>query len=670
MTTLTPIFASFNGGEWAEELWGRSDIQKYPNAAEIQKNFISLPAGSLKPRPGTSYVTPTKDNLIGRMIPFEFSLTQAYGLEFTNLKMRVFKDNGIVEVTISVPYELTTPYAESVLSNIKWAQSNDVLYLVNPNVAPQKLTRTGHTSWTIKPIDFQDGPYLDVNVSATTFTPAATTGTGVNLTASTATFAATDVGRHVRIKHGSTWGWAIITAFTSTTVVVITIKSAFGATTASKDWRLGAWSDTLGWPSVCIFYEQRLFFANSATLPQTLWGSETGNFESFSPSKFDNTIVDSNAITYTIDDNQVHNIQWLSSSEKLTIGTSSGEFAAQASTLNEALTPNNITIRNKSRIGSANVLPVLIEQSTIFVQTAGKSMYEFVFDDINSIVNSTEVSIFSRHMIRSGIKEITYQKKPYSLIWGCCNDGSLFAITFLKEQEVLAFHRNPISGNNAKVLSVATIPNPEGNQLWLIVERTINGSTKRYVEYLNDFYEPIDVNDKSNFIFMDSAVEYSGIPVTKISGLDHLVGEEVQILANGATHPNRTVASDGSITLSRPTTIVQIGLPTESVYKPLAIEPVGQLGSTLQQAKRIDRVAIQISRSLGGKIGDYEIQDEIMKRYPSDLMDNSPPLFTGKIIQNMPNDWDSTQAFLIKRDQPLPLNILAISPRIKITEEP
>lgn len=670
MTTLTPLMASFNGGEWAPELWGRSDIAKYVNAAKKQSNFISLPEGPLKPRPGTFYVSPTKNNLTARLLPFQFSLTQAYIIECTNLLFRFYKDNGIIETVPGSPYELVSPYLEATLPNIKYAQSNDVIYLVNPAVKPQKLTRTGHTSWTIAPIDFQDGPYLDINVTATTFTPAATTGTGINLTASTATFAATDVGRHVRIKQGTTWGWAIITAFTSTTVVVITIKSDFASTAASKNWRMGAWSDTLGWPSVVIFYERRLFLGNSATLPQTLWGSESDNFESMAPSKTTDTIVDSSAITYTIDDNQVHNIQWLSSSEKLTIGTSSGEFAAQASTLNEGLTPTNITIRNKSRIGSANVSPVLIEQSTIFVQTAGRSIYEFVFDDINSPVNSTEVSIFSKHMLRGFVREISYQKKPWNLIWGCCQDGSLFAVTFLKEQEVLAFHRHPIGGTNAKVLSIATIPNPGSNQVWLVVERLINGSVKRYVEYITDEYVPEDKDDKDGFVYTDSSLEYFGAPVTKITRLDHIIGEEVQILANGASHPNRIVASDGSVTLNRPTTIAQVGLKNESEFIPLNFEPIGQFGSTLQQKKTIDRLAIQLSSSLGGVLGDESDQYDIAYRSPSMPMDQSPPLFTGKIIQKMPNGWDDTQSIVIKRTQPFPLNILAISPRISIVEEP
>ena len=325
MTIINPLMASFNGGEWSGEIWGRSDIQKYPNAAKRQKNFISLPSGMLKSRPGTRFVSSTKDNLIARIIPFEFSRLQAYILEFTNFKMRVFKDNGIVEIIPGTPYEATSPYSEIQIANIKYAQSNDVLYIVHPSLRPKKLTRTGHASWTFSDIQFIDGPYLDINSSPTTLTPSAITG-AITITASSNLFVSTDVGRLVRIKNGATWGWAEITAYISATQVSASVKSDFAAVTATKEWRLGAWSDTTGWPSVVVFYERRIFYANSKQRPQTIWGSTTDDFENFAPSKTDGVVVASNALTYTIDDNQVHNIQWLVSSERLMIGTSSAEF--------------------------------------------------------------------------------------------------------------------------------------------------------------------------------------------------------------------------------------------------------------------------------------------------------------------------------------------------------
>ena len=668
MTIINPLMASFNGGEWSGEIWGRSDIQKYPNAAKKQKNFISLPSGMLKSRPGTRFVSSTKDNLIARIIPFEFSRLQAYILEFTNFKMRVFKDNGIVEIIPGTPYEATSPYSEIQIANIKYAQSNDVLYIVHPSLRPKKLTRTGHAIWTFSDIQFIDGPYLDINSSPTTLTPSAITG-AITITASSNLFVSTDVGRLVRIKNGATWGWAEITAYTSATQVSANVKGDFAAATATKEWRLGAWSDTTGWPSVVVFYERRIFYANSTTQPQTLWGSVTDDFENFAPSKTDGVVVASNALTYTIDDNQVHNIQWLVSSERLMIGTASAEFIAQASTLNEGLTPNNITIRSKSRIGSADVMPVLIDQSIIYVQTAARSMYELIFENFDSPTNSVEMSIFSNHLLTSGVREITYQKRPWSLLWGCCHDGRLFAATFVKDQQVLAFHDHPIGGKNVKVISVACIPNETGNQLWLVVERFINGNVVRYVEYMTDDYLPKDKNDKSGFVFMDSSLEYNGAPVSLIYGLGHLKGESVQILADGAAHADQIVAIDGSLNINRKASRIQIGLKTESIFETLDLEPLGQFGSTLIQKKRINKLAIVLFNSLGGKINNEDINYNVMYRSPSMPMDYSPPLFTGKILISMPVGYSDLQSVTIKRDQPLPLNILAISPSINITEE-
>ena len=143
----------------------------------------------------------------------------------------------------------------------------------------------------------------------------------------------------------------------------------------------------------------------------------------------------------------------------------------------------------------------------------------------------------------------------------------------------------------------------------------------------------------------------------------------MQILADGAAHADQIVAIDGSLNINRKASRIQIGLKTESIFETLDLEPLGQFGSTLIQKKRINKLAIVLSNSLGGKINNEDIDYNVMHRSPSMPMDYSPPLFTGKILISMPVGYSDLQSVTIKRDQPLPLNILAISPSINITEE-
>jgi len=380
---VTPFFSNFNAGEWSPELWGRIDLQKYTNACRTQLNFIGTYIGAATRRPGTRFTFSTKNDQAARLIPFEFSIEQAYVIEAGDLYFRFYKDRGRIDTVPGTAYEIVSPYASSTLPNIKWAQSADVLYMVHPTVSIKKLSRTGHTSWSIADLNFLDGPYLDVNVSVTTFTPSGTTG-AITITASAATFVSTDVGRLIRIKHSTTWGYAKITAFTSTTVVSATVVNAFGATTASRDWRLGAWSNTTGWPSCVTFYEERLYFASTRAQPQTLWASVAGDYENFAPSTTAGVITADSALTFTISDDRVNAIQWLSAGLKLAIGTSGGEFIAQASTLNEALTADNITIRRQTTIGSASINPARINQTVLYVQRLRQKLFEYAYDVVEN----------------------------------------------------------------------------------------------------------------------------------------------------------------------------------------------------------------------------------------------------------------------------------------------
>lgn len=666
---VTPIITNTNGGEWSPTLYGRVDIAKYNNSFKTVLNFIPLVQGPSTRRPGFHYVAATKSNAVALLIPFEFSTLQAYMIEAGDLYFRFYKDRA--QIISGTAYEVVSPFAAAHIADLKWAQSADVLYLTHPLYAPRKLSRTGHTSWTLTEIDFLDGPYMDLNTTGTTLALSGTTG-AVTVTASAVTginsgagFAATDIGRSIRWKDPATnWTWLEITAFTDTTHVTATIRGPnASAGTATVSWHLGAWSGTSGYPGCVTFHEERLCFAGSTLQPQTVWLSKSGDYENFGPTQANGTVLDDDAITVTISDNKVNAIRWMESADSLFIGTVGGEKILRANTLGEALTPNNVTAKGQTTRGVANIMPVRFDRAILFIQRARKKLYEIKYSFENDAFVAEDVSILSQHITRPMLKQLAYQGTPWSILWAARDDGVLAGFTYDRAQEALAWHRHPIGGTGVKVLSVACIPGNGQDELWAIIERTINGGTKRYVEYLGYEFTPVDANDKDDAFFVDSGLTYDSTPNRTFTGLDHLEGQVVQVLADGAAHPDCTV-SVGTITLQRDASVVHAGLGYESELETMDLEAGSQIGTSQGKKKRINKVMVRLLETLGCKVGRTGLMETVQFRTGSDPMDASPPMITGDKIVEFPAGWDNAATVRITQDQPLPCTVTAIVPSI------
>lgn len=676
---VAPILTSFNAGEWSPRLYGRVDLQKYPAALRQCKNFIGLPSGALMRRPGTKYVANTKGDAVARLIPFEFSTIQAYMIEATDLTFRFYKDLGIIESSPGVPLELTTVYTLASLPGLKWAQSADTMYIVSPSFKPYKLTRTGHTSWTITAVSFLDGPYLAQNTTATTLTPSATTGS-VTVTASSTTginsgtgFQTTDIGRKIRILTSGVWGWGTITARTSTTVVTMTVSSTLGGTGAVATWRLGAWSDTTGWPSAVSFFQERLCFANTTNQPQTVWMSKSGDYENFEPTTLGSSpaaaTLDDNGITLTISDDRVNAIRWMSAGRQLVVGTVGGEFTIGASSNNEAITPSNAVVKRETTRGCADIQPVRIGQSVLFVQRAERKLFEMAYNYEVDAQVAPEMTLLADHLFRSQIKEVAYQPEPWSVLWACRDDGMLLSFVYLRDQSVTGWAQHPIGGSatDNKVLSVAVIAGTGQDELWLVVERTVSGATVRHVEYMTYEFYPADENDKDDAFFVDAGLTYDGVAADVMTGLDHLEGKTVHILADGAAHPTKTVAS-GSVTLDREAAVVHIGLGYTSTMETMDLEFGAPDGTAQGRRRRIHQLGVKFWATLGANVGREGSMDAIEFRSGSDAMDESPPLFTGDKRIMFPPGWDTEMRVIVTQEQPLPCTIVGLVPHMNTND--
>ena len=710
----SPIQNSFNAGELSPQLRGRADLEKYKNGCETIENFLPQVFGPVKKRPGTRFVREVSNSAeFTRLIPFEFSANQAFALEFGDNTLRFHAEGGTV-LDGGSPYQISTPYSSDDLPLINYAQSADVVYLVHPMHPPYKLARLGTTNWTLTEVAFSRPPFGETNATAITLTPSAVTG-NITVTASASLFTAQDVGSFFSISvipaaeynqwtqgvaasvgsvvqfqgrvyeaqnaatagsrppihtegivsdgavnwlylHNGT-GFFEVTAFTNATTVSATVRSRLPGTAATKRWAEAAWSDRRGWPRTVTFYEDRLWFAGSAFRPQTLWASVVGDYENFTYGTNDD-----DALRYTINTQDLNTITWLSPTQVLAIGTTSGEFTISGNQISEPITPTSVRIRPQTTFGcTGDVRPLRVASSILFVQRAGRKVREYTYNfDIDGYV-APNVTLLAEHITATGLTDMTYQQEPDQIVWAPRADGLLLGMTYERAEDVVGWHRQPIGGNGI-VESVVSLPHWDGDQdvLWLVVRRTINGVTKRYVEYLEKYLTGPET------FYVDSGLTYTGTATTTITGLGHLEGQTVAVLVNGSVHPSRVVTA-GQITLARAGTTVVVGLPYVARFKTMPIEAGARDGVAQGKTQRINNLVMRLFETGPGLYygPDEDHLDELHFRTPSNAMDEPVPLFTGDTTYvPWPGEYQQGAQIMIEHRLPLPCTVVAVMPQL------
>ena len=368
---------------------------------------------------------------------------------------------------------------------------------------------------------------------------------------------------------------------------------------------------------------------------------------------------------YTIASNQVNAIESIKSTRTLIVMTTGGEFTVSSGAADSPVTPTNLNIRKQSNYGSAGVDGLSIGNTTVFLQRAKRKVRELAYNFDADGYLAPDLTILSEHITASGIIQMDYQQEPFSVVWCVREDGKLVGMTYNRLQDVVAWHSHEFGGTNPKCKSVAVIDiDTSEDQVYVIVERTINGATKKYVEYLT----PYDFNSSlTTFHYVDSGLGYSGSSTTTLSGLSHLEGETVKVILEGATHPDRVV-SGGQISLDRSTTNAKVGLGYTSTLQTMRLDE--GTGSTDQtKTKRVYDVTVRFFETVGAKVGPDETNlEEIPFRDSSASMTAPVPLFTGDKETEFPSDYGTDGFVLVKQDQALPMTILAIYARLELYE--
>ena len=264
-------------------------------------------------------------------------------------------------------------------------------------------------------------------------------------------------------------------------------------------------------------------------------------------------------------------IEWLAGDQQLLIGTRGGEFVASATSETEAITASNITVRRQSKYGvKPGIQPRFVDSALLFVQRAGERLHQLAYSNDSNRYIGPDMTALSDDILRPSAAELAYQSAPFRQLWVRLTDGNLATLTYVNDQDVLGWAQLELGGTGVEVESLAVIPHPDGDQdqVWMIVKRTIDSSTKRYIEYLE---KPFAADTTyADAFFVDSGLTYSGSATTTITGLDHLEGQTVKVFGDGVVQADKTVSS-GAITIDSASK-VQVGLGFDARLQTMRLE--------------------------------------------------------------------------------------------------
>lgn len=472
----------------------------------------------------------------------------------------------------------------------------------------------------------------------------------------------------------SQYGSCVITGYTSSTVVSATVVSnipdgAVTVTNGTTNWSFGAWhaasisrGDKESWPTNVTFFRERLVFGRA--YDQKIWMSVTADYENFANRDVGGILTADSAITIQLSGDLVNPIQWMSTADKLLIGTGDGEHVVTEMTTQQLFGPQNVRTYQDAAEGSSSCNSISVEGDTFYTQAAGRELHQLKFDPNKNGYTSFNKSAFTPNFVPASmtIQQLAYQKKPHSIVWGIRSDGLLMGFSFNSQAGVEGWHRQPIGGSGV-VESISSIPTQGRDELWLTVNRTINGQTKRYIEYIEEEHD--SSMEQSDAFYVDCGLTYNGSATTALTGLDHLEGETVSVLADGGSHGDRIV-SGGGITLSRSTLIAQVGYACPAKLATMKMNAGAQAGTAQTRIKRIRRVFFRLFETFGGKAGpSEEVLDVIPSRQVHDQMDLAPPFFTDDISIVWPSGYERDGIIWYVQEQPFPATILAIIPEME-----
>lgn len=451
---------------------------------------------------------------------------------------------------------------------------------------------------------------------------------------------------------GDYTGHVLITEYVSPTVVKGTVKKQLASTDETRDFAFAAWNGEKGYPSATGFYEDRLVFAGSKGFPQTFWTSKTGDYYNFGTSI---PSADDDGITATLNGGQMNGIKAIIAFGEMLLLTAGGEFKVSGG--GKAITGSNVLSQPQEYRGVSDVNPVTIGSRIIYVQHQGNIIRDLAYSYDVDKYTGDDLNLLASHLFEGHkIISMTYQQIPNSIVWCVRDDGLLLGLTYIKEQDIYAWHQHTTAGG--KFVSVCNIGGATEDKLYAVIER----GGQYYVEIMESRDKSTNVEDQ---FFVDSGITYEGEPTDEISGLEHLEGYTVAILADGNVLPQQTV-ENGKVLLGNKYKKVHVGLPIDAEIKTLPIDFTAQDGTYLSRKKRIATVTLLLKDSRGGLFGMKENELDEFKWRSDEDCGEPISLQTGKFKVTIKSaTYDETQQIIIKQPDPLPMTVLSLIPEIE-----
>lgn len=451
---------------------------------------------------------------------------------------------------------------------------------------------------------------------------------------------------------GDYTGHVLITEYVSPTVVKGTVKKQLASTDETRDFAFAAWNGEKGYPSATGFYEDRLVFAGSKGFPQTFWTSKTGDYYNFGTSI---PSADDDGITATLNGGQMNGIKAIIAFGEMLLLTAGGEFKVSGG--GKAITGSNVLSQPQEYRGVSDVNPVTIGSRIIYVQHQGNIIRDLAYSYDVDKYTGDDLNLLASHLFEGHkIISMTYQQIPNSIVWCVRDDGLLLGLTYIKEQDIYAWHQHTTAGG--KFVSVCNIGGATEDKLYAVIER----GGQYYVEIMESRDKSANVEDQ---FFVDSGITYEGEPTDEISGLEHLEGYTVAILADGNVLPQQTV-ENGKVLLGNKYKKVHVGLPIDAEIKTLPIDFTAQDGTYLSRKKRIATVTLLLKDSRGGLFGMKENELNEFKWRSNEAYGEPISLQTGKFKVTIKSaTYDETQQITIKQPDPLPMTVLSLIPEIE-----
>lgn len=673
--SVKTLTRSFAGGEITPELFGRIDLGKFQTGLSVCRNFLPLPHGPVTRRPGTKFVREAKNNTFTRLIPFAYSADQTMVLEFGNLYIR-FHTLGGTLMSGGVPYEIVSPYATADLVDLHFTQSADVLTVTHPDYEIREVRRLGATNWTVSTVSF--APILSaptglaitkVGTGSITYAYVVTAlaDNGVDESLASAEISTTNnlstAGNSNTITWNAVTGAARYNVYKKTGGVYAYIGQSDGNRTFKDDNFAGDQAKvppesfiTINtaagdYPSTATYHEQRRWFAGTDNKPQTVFATRTAtetNLTSSIPSLSDD------ALEVRLAAQQQNRIRHLVPLSDLIALTAGGEWRI----FNDgapAITPTSISLKPQGYSGASNVQPVVTSGSILYVQAQGARIRELSYNWESNAYKSIDMSIMAPHLAeRFTFVDLAYSRAPDQVLWVVRSDGVLLSMTYVPEHQVYAWARHDTDG---LVKSICTVAEGNEDALYMVVQRVVNGATKQYVEHLDTrMFSTLE-----DAYMVDCGATYDGAPNDTITGLTWLEGKTVNILADGAVHPQRVVTS-GTITLDYEASKIHIGLPivADIMTLPLAFEGAQAAGQgTL---KNVSKVHMRVYQSSGVQAGPaFDKLTTYPTRSIADPYGAPPALRTGELSLAIGPSWNTDGGVCVRQLEPLPLTILSMT---------